>query len=199
MRILLRVTQGLRNAVLVFEADVLLLHQHDNEDALRDGTAAGQLIGSSETHGFALVVPPRVGEEHGAWEIDAPVAVQVVVTTVVPAGQIIAGRRRLLDTDIGSTLGKEQQVIVTGSQVFGGDGVADRLAGASISTTLTALVLLSIAAQHHVTAHGHALSIDAHVQILVIAAGTVDHRLPLAIVEALALGHAVQLAGIGGI
>lgn len=197
VRILLRVTKALRNAVLVVEADVLLLHQHNYEEALRDGTAAGQLVGSGEAHWLPLVVPPRVREEHGAWEVDAPIAVQVVVSTVVPAGQVIAGGHSLLDTNVSGSLWKEQQVIVSRSQILRGDGVANGLAGAAITATLSALVLLGIAAQHHVTAHRHALPVYAHVEVLVVAAGSVHHLLPLTVVEPLALGHTVQLAGIG--
>lgn len=136
---------------------------------------------------------------HGPWEVNAPIAVEIVMSRQVANSQIVVRWRRLLNANIGCPLRDEQQIVVAGGQIIRAVRVLNGLAGAAISATLATLVLLGIAAQHHVTANGHALAIHTDIQILFIAACTINHLVLLTIVETLAFGHAVQLAGIGSI
>lgn len=189
--------QRFRDAVLVVNAHILVLHQHNDVDTLGYGTTASQLIRRRKAHRLALIVPPAARIEHGTWEINAPIAVQIIVTCLIAAGQIVVRWRRFLNANIRGSLGHEQQIVIPSSQITRGIRVLDGLAGAAIAATLATLVLLGLAAQHHVAANRHALAIDTHVQVFVVAPCAIHDHLPLAIVEALALGHAVQLTGIG--
>lgn len=188
--------QILRHAVFVFDSHVHVLRQEDHIDSLGRGAQAGEMVRGSESLWLPLVVPDSSGKLLGTWEINAPVAVQIVRAQQIADGQVIVRRRDFADDDVRGTGRDQQNIVVADLQRAHVQSSVDGAARRAIALTATALVFLRVGAQHHVTTDLFARSVDAHVQVLLVTTRSVNDTGPVAVVESLSLGHAVQLARI---
>lgn len=190
---------------LVHVVDFLL--EWDRELVLDGGVSAslseekgdGELLGewSLGAEGLWLGV---IVDEDGASDLDLllhldeSVSIEIEMIGTVLERQIVGALSGLGDLDVGGSLWKLDDVMVSWREVALVETSFDGLAGGTVAVALSALVVFQGRSQLSITSNRKALSIDADVVALGVALGSVDDLIGPLVVEVSGLWLAHKLA-----